>query len=180
MIMNTGRIRDQWHTMTRTGLARQLFQHRAEPFVELHPRDARDYGIEQHQLVQLSNPALPEGSYTGRARITDSQRPGELFVPMHWTRQFAGDGNMGSLIEPVTDPLSGQPESKHACVAIVPQKVAYYGTVLTSDTLRTDLFDHWCRVGSDGGERYEVALFETVALPSLCQQLVGVNGKATG
>ncbi|MCV6588458.1 MAG: molybdopterin-dependent oxidoreductase [Marinobacterium sp.] len=131
LVMNTGRIRDQWHTMTRTGLAHSLFQHRAEPFIELHPQDARDYGIEQNQLVQLSSPALTATVYIGRARITDSQRPGELFVPMHWNRQFASHGNMGSLIESVTDPLSGQPESKQAAVQLEPLPVQWQALLLS-------------------------------------------------
>lgn len=109
-VINTGRIRDQWHTMAITGRAEKLFQHRDEPFIEISPKDAQREGIENGALIKLQH---PQGVFIGRAIISESQRKGELFVPMHWNRQFSGQGNVGNLIEPVVDALSGQPESKH-------------------------------------------------------------------
>lgn len=165
LIMNTGRIRDQWHTMTRTGLARQLFQHRAEPFVELHPDDARVCDISEHQLMQLRNPALPSGRFTGRARITDNQRPGELFVPMHWNRQFASEGGMGTLIEPVTDPLSGQPESKHAVVQLRALPVTWQALLLRrgdNSALPELPVNYHCRVPLQHSQSWQLAGNEAV------------------
>jgi len=53
-----------------------------------------------------------------RVQITDSQKQGSLFVPMHWTEQYASQGRMGALVNPVVDPISKQPESKHTPVRI--------------------------------------------------------------
>lgn len=117
LLLNTGRIRDQWHTMTRTGRAPRLMQHLSEPFVDIHPQDAEQLQLKEGQLARLSN---PEGSYLARTRIRDSQRPGEVFVPMHWTAQFTGMGLCNSLIQQRVDPVSGQPESKQGRVSIQP------------------------------------------------------------
>ncbi|WP_268888263.1 nitrate reductase [Maribrevibacterium harenarium] len=176
-VLNTGRVRDQWHTMTRTGRAPILNQHTDRPYVAISPADANALKIQEGQLLRLKSPV---GQACLPAKITADQTPGNLFVPIHWNDQNTNHSVVSRLIPQVVDALSGQPESKHASVAIEPQKVAYYGTVLSGDSLRTDLFDHWCRVGSEGGERYEVALFDTVSLSSLCLQLVGVNGRGTG
>ena len=54
--LNTGRVRDQWHTMTRTGDAASLAKHTAQPYVEIHPKDAKSLGIEDKALVRLTSP----------------------------------------------------------------------------------------------------------------------------
>ena len=147
LIMNTGRIRDQWHTMAVTGRAARLFQHRDEPFVSLHPEDAAAAGVCDQGLVEVHS---ARGRYVGRARIeADSQRKGEIFVPMHWTEQFSGQARMGALIAPVTDPLSGQPESKQVAVRITPLQPAWEGFLVTRsgvlDPTRLGL-DYWARI----------------------------------
>ncbi|KAA0876370.1 nitrate reductase [Nitrincola tapanii] len=125
--LNTGRIRDQWHTMTRTGRAARLLQHRPEPFIEIHPLDAQAQGLDNESLAQLRN---PQGEYIGRVRLNEGQRPGELFVPMHWTRQFSAQACCDALIQPVCDPISGQPESKQGCVALQPLATTWQARVL--------------------------------------------------
>jgi len=109
MIVNTGRIRDQWHTMTRTACAPRLLQHRSEPFIEVHPDDVTRLGLTNGALATLSR---NEGRFTGRVRQTDTQRPGEVFVPIHWNQQYASEGLATQLTARITDPVSGQPESK--------------------------------------------------------------------
>ncbi|MEM9880303.1 MAG: nitrate reductase, partial [Pseudomonadota bacterium] len=89
--LNTGRIRDQWHSMTRTGLSATLSQHLAEPFVEIHPEDARQAGIKDASLAEISSRT---GSVIVRALVTPRQRRGSVFVPMHWTDQFASNGRV--------------------------------------------------------------------------------------
>lgn len=86
LILNTGRIRDQWHTMTRTGYVPKLMQHSAEPCVEIDAADAMRFSLYDGQLARISS---PRGVMLARVRITDGQREGELFVPMHWNAQFA-------------------------------------------------------------------------------------------
>lgn len=128
LIMNTGRIRDQWHTMTRTGKARRLLQHIGEPFVALHPEDARRHRIGEGQLASVEN---RHGAIVVRARLTTDQRPGELFVPMHWSSPFSARARMGALVQATTDPLSGQPESKFSRVRVSPCAVRWQGFLIT-------------------------------------------------
>ncbi|MGB3409128.1 MAG: molybdopterin-dependent oxidoreductase, partial [Jannaschia sp.] len=80
--LNTGRIRDQWHTMTRTAKAPRLNQHLGEPFLEIHPQDAIALGVAAATLVEVTSPT---GRCVLRALVTDRVRPGEVFAPMHWT-----------------------------------------------------------------------------------------------
>lgn len=109
LTLNTGRIRDQWHTMTRTGKSARLSAHIAEPFAEIHPRDAIEFGVRSASLVQLES---PHGTAVVRALVTDRQARGSVFVPMHWNDQFAARSRIDAVVAPVVDPLSGQPASK--------------------------------------------------------------------
>jgi len=107
--LNTGRYRDQWHTMTRTGLSPRLARHRQEPLVEIHPQDAEKLGIAEGDLTHVST---AQGTSVYRAHLTDAQRRGELFVPIHWTDQISTGGRTGLLPRPLVDPHSGQPGFK--------------------------------------------------------------------
>jgi assimilatory nitrate reductase catalytic subunit len=109
LTLNTGRYRDQWHTMTRTGLSPRLSQHRREPLVEVHPADAAALGIAADDLVRVWT---PQGTSVFRAALADSQRRGEVFVPIHWTDRQSTGGRTGLLPRPLVDPLSGQPGFK--------------------------------------------------------------------
>ena len=109
--LNTGRVRDQWHTMTRTGLAADLCRHAPEPFVEVHPEDAAVLGLGEGALARVRT---PHGEAVAVARLSDRQRRGSLFMPMHWTDAFAPQGRSNPLIGGHVDPVSGQPEFKHA------------------------------------------------------------------
>ncbi|MEQ6331848.1 molybdopterin-dependent oxidoreductase [Sphingobium sp. MK2] len=119
MTLNTGRYRDQWHTMTRTGLSPKLARHREEPLVELHPHDATALGIADGDLARVST---AQGESLFRARISEGQRPGEVFTPIHWTDQQSSGGRTGLLPRPLTDPHSGQPGFKSTPVRV--EKIA--------------------------------------------------------
>ncbi|MDF2180993.1 nitrate reductase [Neptuniibacter sp. CAU 1671] len=156
LIMNTGRIRDQWHTMAITGRAPLLFQHRAEPFVELHPEDAKTYGITEGALVKVTNTL---GEFIGRARVPEAgQRKGEIFVPMHWNGLFSAQARMGTLVAPVTDPVSGQPEAKHAAVKIEALQPVWEGWLMVREPLDKSLpVTYWSRVPKDNATLYYLA-----------------------
>lgn len=109
LLLNTGRIRDQWHTMTRTGQVPRLMAHAPEPTAALHPDDAEALGVAAGGLVRLTS---AHGAATLRAALDPAQRPGEVFVPMHWTDAFSSAGPVGRLVGAATDPVSGQPELK--------------------------------------------------------------------
>ncbi len=109
--LNTGRVRDQWHTMTRTALAPELNLHAPEPYVEIHPDDAASAGLSEGMLARVRT---PRGEAVAIAKISDRQRRGSLFMPMHWTAAFAPQGRANGLVGPHRDPMSGQPEFKHS------------------------------------------------------------------
>jgi assimilatory nitrate reductase catalytic subunit len=109
LTLNTGRYRDQWHTMTRTGLSPKLSQHRREPLVEIHPADATDLGIAGDDLVRV---ATPQGGSIFRALLSEGQRRGEIFTPIHWTDRQSTGGRSGVLARALVDPISGQPGFK--------------------------------------------------------------------
>jgi assimilatory nitrate reductase catalytic subunit len=127
MTLNTGRYRDHWHTMTRTGLSPKLARHREEPLVELHPDDAARLGIADGALARV---ATPQGDSLYRARLTPAQRVGEAFVPIHWTDRTATGGRTGLLPRPLADPVSGQPGFKSTPVRVEAVATAWRGFLI--------------------------------------------------
>ncbi len=109
LTLNTGRYRDQWHTMTRTGLSPKLARHREEPLVEVHPYDAERLGLVAGDIARV---ATPQGDSLFRVAISEAQRRGEVFTPIHWTDRQSTGGRTGLLPRPLTDPHSGQPGFK--------------------------------------------------------------------
>lgn len=154
MVLNTGRIRDQWHSMTRTGKVARLNAHLPEPFVQVHARDAQHYQLQAGGLAQLTS---RHGSMLARVQFSEDQRPGSVFVPMHWNDAYAKSARVDALVAPITDPISGQPESKHTPIKIVPFHPAWQGFVLSRSRL-TLAQTSYC-VWSRGAEywRHEVA-----------------------
>lgn len=154
LLLNTGRIRDQWHTMTRTGRAPSLFRHRDEPFVELHPEDAKHHLLQNFDLATLSN---AQGQFTGSVRITSGQRRGEVFVPMHWTQSFSSEGRCNALIQSISDPISGQPESKQGAVKLIKHDTAWHARLLTRPGVQVNLRGYWARVPLEHSMGYVLA-----------------------
>ncbi|WP_279481925.1 nitrate reductase [Aureimonas sp. SK2] len=153
-VLNTGRIRDQWHTMTRTGRSARLSAHLAEPFCEIHPDDAARFGIAEADLVALST---DHGAATLRALLTDRVAPGSLFAPMHWTGQFSGAARINALVPAHTDPISGQPASKAVPAALRRVFASWYGfAVSRAEPDAGDLL-YWAKARAPGGWRLELA-----------------------
>ena len=129
LVLNTGRLRDQWHTMTRTGAVPRLMAHMPEPLLHAHPDDAP---ADDGALVRV---ASRWGAAVLRLRHDPAQRHGEIFAPMHWTDVWAGAARINATVNPDTDPLSGQPELKHTPVSLTPYAADWHGFVLTRKTL---------------------------------------------
>ncbi|SNR49686.1 nitrate reductase [Puniceibacterium sediminis] len=155
--LNTGRVRDQWHTMTRTALSPRLSAHLAEPFLEIHPDDAARTGLGPASLVQVTSPV---GSAILRTLITDRVRPGEVFAPMHWTSDTAPSARIDMVVPDAVDPVSGQPESKAAVVALAPYHAGWYGFAVSSQPMTPET-DYWAMARTPGGWRAELATFTT-------------------
>jgi assimilatory nitrate reductase catalytic subunit len=139
-LLNTGRIRDQWHTMTRTGLSPRLSTHITEPFVEVHPDDAARLGLEQGTLARV---ATPHGAATLRVLVNRGQQPGTLFVPIHWSGENSSGARVSALVQPTNDPHSGQPEAKATPASITPLPVTHYGFALSRSPLRLSRLVYW-------------------------------------
>ena len=128
MLLNTGRIRDQWHTMTRTGLVPRLASHISEPFVEIHPVDAAAVNIEDGALAKI---ATQHGVAIVRAQVTDAIAPGTLFAPIHWSDDNSSQARIGALVHSAVDAISGQPDLKATPARLSAVEANYFGFLLT-------------------------------------------------
>ena len=140
--LNTGRIRDQWHTMTRTALSPRLSTHIQEPFVEIHPDDALRLGLEQGTLARVES---EHGSATLRVLTSRNQQPGSLFVPIHWSDVNASAARVSAMVHAVTDRHSGQPEAKATPARLFPVRASHYGFVISRAPVRPQRLAYWAR-----------------------------------
>ncbi|MBT9385817.1 molybdopterin-dependent oxidoreductase [Pseudooceanicola sp. CBS1P-1] len=171
--LNTGRIRDQWHTMTRTAKSAKLSSHLAEPFLEIHPEDAARLKLAPAALVQV---ASPQGRGILRALITDRVQPGEVFAPMHWTAETAPSARIDALVAPVVDPVSGQPESKAAVCDVQPFRAAFYAFAVATERF-TPGTRYWAQAKTAQGWRAEIACTEAPAdWEAWARALFGIEG----
>jgi assimilatory nitrate reductase catalytic subunit len=154
LVLNTGRIRDQWHTMTRTGKSPRLSGHYAEPFVQLHALDSARFGLAFGDLAEVATAAA---RIVVRLEITDAVTPGQAFVPMHWGSAFASNARVGSLIAPAVDPVSGQPELKCAPVRVRRYEPKWYGFALAREPLALPESSYRAVSRGSGYWRYELA-----------------------
>jgi len=160
LMLNTGRIRDQWHTMTRTGDVPSLAQHTPEPFLDMHPDDAA-----RAQLVDggFARIASRHGAAIMRVRVTEAQTCGEVFAAMHWSENNSSTGPADRLVGGACDPVSGQPELKATAVMVVPQPVAWHGLLLRRACVRLQSADYWCRIAIGGGFGYTLSGVDKLA-----------------
>ncbi|WP_394173512.1 nitrate reductase [Thalassotalea litorea] len=126
-ILNSGRLRDQWHTMTRTSRADALNEHSPQPLLQIHPDDAATQGIKDGDYVEARSRF---GKLIMTAIITGDVRKGEVFAPIHWSRTFASHGCVSALYSSINDPISGQPELKQTPVAITVKTYQSYVTLV--------------------------------------------------
>ena len=138
--LNTGRVRDHWHTMTRTGKSPRLSAHRSEPYCEVHPKDASELHIVEDDLVRLSS---EHGDVIVRAKLSDSQQQGSVFVPMHWNDETAANARIDRVIASVVDPHSGQPASKHMPVTLERINMNVHGFAMLRDKPSELNFPYW-------------------------------------
>jgi len=129
-ILTTGRIRDQWHTMTKTGKVSRLMTHTPSPVLEINPIDAYKASIKNGDIVVVSS---KNGEVRVKAKITDTIREKVLFLPMHWGKQLENDLNRtNNLTNTILDPVSKEPDFKYTTVSVEKyvkpfQKIAIVG-----------------------------------------------------
>ncbi len=155
--LNTGRIRDHWHTMTRSAKSSSLSGHIAEPFLEIHPTDARSLDIETADLVQVDS---PHGDVVLRALVTERVQQGHVFAPIHWTSVWASKARIDTLIPSVRDPLSGQPEFKRTVVGVTKLNPSFFGFAVAMNE-PDPTSKYWAKARTKTGWRLEFACDET-------------------
>lgn len=153
MLLNTGRTRDQWHTMTRTGLSPRLARHLAEPYLQLHPDDAGRLGLAVADLAQVDS---PQGRAILRVMISDAVRPAHPFAPIHWSGQSASAGRIDALVAGQVDPVSGQPASKAAAVTVGRFAAAWHAFLVSDAPVSPDCA-YWAQSRLPGGWQVEMA-----------------------
>lgn len=156
-ILNTGRIRDQWHTMTRTGKAPRLAAHLAEPFLQINPLDADRLAIRDADLACVHN---HHGRAVLRVMITDAVRPGQLFAPMHWSQRYSSEGRVDVLVGPECDPESGQQESKFVPVKLEKFGVGHFVFGVFQEEPTSEILaklEYWALAQAEDGWRLEAA-----------------------
>ncbi|MFL5231624.1 MAG: molybdopterin-dependent oxidoreductase, partial [Microvirga sp.] len=149
--LNTGRVRDQWHTMTRTGKSPRLAAHRPAPFVEVNPADAARLNLRHGDLARVST---AHGAALLEVAVEEGQRPGSLFAPIHWSSENSSNGRIGALVHALVDPLSGQPDAKATPAAIAPEPARTRGFVLSRSPLPSPAVPGglwWARFAVGGG-----------------------------
>jgi assimilatory nitrate reductase catalytic subunit len=154
LVLNTGRVRDHWHTMTRTGKSARLSAHIAEPYAEINTADALRFAVRDGSLATLRT---NWGSMVARVRTGTDVPSGMVFAPIHWNAAFASDARVGALTNPVVDPVSGEPELKHTPLAVEPFAGDWYGVILTRAPLPPPAVRWWTKVQGRQFLRYELA-----------------------
>ncbi|NOH77642.1 nitrate reductase [Vibrio crassostreae] len=165
LIMNTGRIRDQWHTMSRTGLAAGLGEHTPEPFVAMHPDTVAELGLDEFGVDAFNhatiNPVVKvrsaQGECQARLVVTKEMRREQVFMPIHWNAPTAKDSKPCDLILPHTDAASGQPEFKHTPVVVEPCGSRSEAALVSDRVMDCSGFDYWVRQRVEGGFLYRIS-----------------------
>lgn len=111
----TGRLRDQWHGMSRSGRVPALFAHTQEAALSMNPGDMARRGLTDGELVRVSN---SHGDWVLPVSSNDAMLSGQLFVPMHWSSAFVGSAGSNALTAAKIDRKSFQPELKHVAVRV--------------------------------------------------------------
>jgi assimilatory nitrate reductase catalytic subunit len=171
--LNTGRVRDQWHTMTRTGRSARLADHVPESFIDMHPQDALIHGVREGELARVTS---QWGSMVARVQHGGGIARGGVFIPIHWSGQTSSDARVGGVVNPVVDPVSGEPEFKHTPVRIEQFRVNWHAFILSRTELDLDSVAHWTRIQGKDFARYELAGRNSIAdFSDWARELLGVQ-----
>ncbi|MEM1403060.1 MAG: molybdopterin-dependent oxidoreductase [Pseudomonadota bacterium] len=173
-VVNSGRLRDQWHTMTRTGLAGSLARHRRFLSASMNPVDLERIGAKAGEVILIQNAT---GRVTAIAEADAGTKQGEVFLPIHWSDCFSSEGKVSGLFPGVTDPISGQPQSKYARASIRPLKTSNWTYMVVADDSGVspvlDSAVYWSQVRIDGGLLMIVAGGDPEVIASRIQDDLG-------
>ncbi|WP_448549462.1 nitrate reductase [Thalassotalea fusca] len=173
-VLNSGRVRDQWHTMTRTGKATVLTEHSPFPLLDLNSLDAKSLNITNNELVKLHNPL---GEAIVGTRINDDVAVGQLFLPIHWSDHNTTAAAINRLYQGITDPISGQAQTKQTAVQLSKVRFAQYGQLHSRSAVKCGA-DFGQQATTSFGTTTEFANYQAIKDPiDWCQQMLGVEGE---
>ena len=152
--LNTGRVRDQWHTMTRTGRSTTLAPHCPAPFVEVHPLDAAVHGLKHDGFARVRT---RDGACILKVVVVEGQRQGSIFAPIHWSGDTASSARVCDLVAGDTDLHSGQPEAKATPAALERVDFEFEGFALARRGLRLPRDAWWVRIAVTEGDGFLIA-----------------------
>jgi assimilatory nitrate reductase catalytic subunit len=177
-VLNSGRLRDQWHTMTRTGKTSKLSKHTDKPYLYLHPTDAEALAVQNDDMLSIT---ASTGQAIAHVKVDVKQRIGECFMPIHWNQNFASHANVSTLYQSIVDPVSGQAESKQGAVALSKKTFKQYVSIHTRSDVNRNISlsaDFWVKSTASYGDTYQVALDEPTTDALLwCQKTSGLSGE---
>ncbi len=170
LILNSGRVRDHWHTMTRTGLTARLGAHTPEPYVEVNPQLARKHSLSSGDIVIIKSRL---GEVKVRVSLAQGIASDQLFVPIHWSDSTASSAKVSGLISPNQDVKSGQPEFKYTPVSLTKWTVNSEAQLFSTEPLDLNQFGYWSKQKVEQGYLYRIACTRTpfdlmMALSNLC------------
>jgi assimilatory nitrate reductase catalytic subunit len=176
--LNSGRLRDQWHTMSRTGKSSQLTAHTDKCYLYINPADAARLNIVNNEIVNITSST---GQATVHAKLDKNQRTNECFMPIHWNKQFASNANVSQLYASHADPVSGQPESKHGTVSLSKTEFTQFGQFHLSEEFVVQIQvrnEFWSKARTSYGLSCQFAntYFETDIL-NWCQMTSQISGE---
>ena len=173
LVLNTGRVRDQWHTMTRTAKTPRLMAHAPEPVVEVNPRDAARLALAPGTIAAVES---ENGRVLARVWTTEAQARGSVYVPMHWTSIFASEARICAVAGDATDPVSGQPELKHTPVRLGAFPARWYGFAVSARKPALDAAEYVAAARAGKGYQTELAgLEERPDWNAFARALLGVS-----
>lgn len=160
LMLNTGRIRDQWHTMTRTGRAPSLSRHYPGPSIEVNPADLSARNLNAYDFAQLES---DHGRFIGQLIPSDRVKPGELFCPIHWSDQNATQAVVAQLLSSDVDPFSGQPESKFEAVELAPFELENWCRLVSSQRLDCSALEYFSCIKTASGYGYTLGAAASIS-----------------
>lgn len=174
-ILNSGRYRDHWHTMTRTGLSSTLSRHLMQPQLHIHAKDAQTLGLQEDDIVQVRSAF---GQVQLKAHISAEQRQGQVFAPIHWNDQTASNAKVSRCFSSNVDAISGQPDSKYVPVTLEKLPMTQFVQIFTRVEL-TISSDYWVKVRTPYGFHYIIANQQTQSLQALRELLPKTQNSQT-
>jgi assimilatory nitrate reductase catalytic subunit len=169
LLLNTGRLRDHWHSMTRTGKASTLARHRAEPLLELHPETALRHGVTTGAYARIES---PHGAATLRVALDPGLPKGMAFAPFHWTAMTGGLVRVDAVVQGKTDPVSGQPEMKATPIRVSRVDMRSEGFIVSRARIEMPAWLQHARLRIEGGE---AVLFASTREPAALHAILENN-----